>query len=226
VKTASSLALGLLCIVAMSGARAASLEEGSYYGLGLGQSSFDLNKSDLDNTIEEAFTPPGVTVQSFSSELDDSDTTYDALVGYRFGAHLAVEGAYADLGAAAYTASMTLTDGVNTADVTISEHFSFKGFTVSVLGIERFGERWEAFGRGGLIYADTKLSVTTVFAGSPNTSDDKTHSSDWVLGVGVGRELGDHFSIRLEYQKFKNLGDSNTRETDVDTFDLRVLYRL
>jgi opacity protein-like surface antigen len=227
-KTASSLALGLLCIVAMSGARAAAtfLEEGSYYGLGLGQSSFDLNKSDLDNTIEEVFTPPGVTVQSFSSELDDSDTTYDALVGYRFGAHLAVEGAYADLGAAAYTASMTLTDGVNTADVTISEHFSFKGFTVSVLGIERFGERWEAFGRGGLIYADTKLSISGVFNTAPFTGDDSTHSTDWVLGVGVGCELGDHFSIRLEYQKFKNLGDSNTGEADVDTFDLRVLYRL
>ena len=145
---------------------------------------------------------------------------------YRFGAHLAVEGAYGDLGAAAYTASMILSDGVNTAPATISRHLSSKGFMVSALGIAPFGSRWEAYGRGGLIYADTKLSVTAVIAGSGNTSDDSSHSSDWLLGVGVGCEVSDHFSIRLEYQKFKNLGDSNTGETDVDTIDVRVLYRL
>jgi opacity protein-like surface antigen len=228
LKTAWSLGLGLLCIVAMSGARGASiLEEGSYYGLGLGQSKYDQSKSDMDNDLLSSIADSGLSAQNFSSQLDNSDTTYDVIVGYRFGAHLAVEGAYGDLGSAAYTASMILTDGVNTAPATISTHFSSKGFMASVLGIVPFGSRWEAYGRGGLIYADTKLSVTAVVAGSANSSDDSTHSSDWLLGVGVGCELGDHFSIRLEYEKFKNVGDSNTTgEADVDTINVRVLYRL
>ncbi|HVS23626.1 MAG TPA: outer membrane beta-barrel protein, partial [Gammaproteobacteria bacterium] len=175
MKTVWSLALGLLCIVAMSSARAASiLEEGSYYGLGLGQSKYDQSKSELDNDLLSAIADSGLSAQNFSSQLDDSDTTYDVIVGYRFGAHLAVEGAYGDLGAAAYTASMILTDGVNIAPATISRHFSSKGFMVSALGIAPFGSRWEAYGRGGLIYADTKLSVTAVVASSANTSDDST----------------------------------------------------
>ena len=226
VKAAWSLALGVLCIAAISGARAASiLEQGSYYGLGFGQSKYDQSKSELDNDVLSAI-EPGLSAQNFSSQLDNSDTTYDALVGYRFGAHLAVEGAYADLGAAAYTASMTLTDTKTTAPQTNSTHFSSKGFMVSALGIVPFGSRWEAYGRGGLIYADTELRVTRVRAGFPTTRDDSSQSSDWVFGVGAGCELGDHFSIRVEYQKFKNVGDSNTGETDVDTIDLRVLYRL
>ena len=178
------------------------------------------------NLSEHSIADSGLSAQNFSSRLDDSDTTYDVIVGYRFGAHLAVEGAYGDLGAAAYTASMILSDGVNTAPATISRHLSSKGFMVSALGIAPFGSRWEAYGRGGLIYADTELRVTRVRAGFPTTRDDSSQSSDWVFGVGAGCELGDHFSIRVEYQKFKNLGDSNIGETDVDTIDVRVLYRL
>lgn len=46
-----------------------------------------------------------------------------------------------------------------------------------------------------------------------------------MLGTGIDYRLGEHWSVRLEYQFFDNVGDINTGGTDVHFVGLGIDYR-
>ena len=52
-------------------------------------------------------------------------------------------------------------------------------------------------------------------------------ATDWALGVGGAFNASRRFSIRLQYEKLKNVGDPDqTGEGDVDVVDLGLMIRL
>jgi len=60
-----------------------------------------------------------------------------------------------------------------------------------------------------------------------SSSGISARSTDTVLGIGGAFNPSRRFSIRLEYQKFKDVGDPDrTGEGDVDVIDLGLLIRL
>ena len=230
--SAAGLVLGLLCLAAMPAARAqtsAQTDEGFYVGVGFGSSTFDQSKADFDAGVLGSFTDAGLTVSSPTSKLDDSSNEAHALVGYRFNSYYGFELAFVDVGKLSYSATMTLSGGglPSPSPSSISGEVSSKGPILSVLGSVPLHKRWEVFGRAGLFYADTTIAVGATVAGVASSSSVSAHSTDWALGVGGAFNASRRFSIRLEYQKLKNVGDPDrTGEGDVDVIDLGLLIRL
>jgi OmpA-OmpF porin, OOP family len=229
---ASGLALGLLCLAATPSARAQSSpqsDEGFYVGVGLGASTFDQSKADFDAGVFGSLANSGFTVTSAVSQLDDSGTALQGLVGYRLNPYFGFELAFADIGKLDYSATMTLTGGglASPSPGSISGDVSSKGPMLSVIGSMPLRKRWEVFGRAGLFYADTTIGVGATVLGLSSSSSISARSTDWVLGVGGAFNASRRFSIRLEYEKFNNVGDPDrTGESDVDVIGLGLLIRL
>jgi OOP family OmpA-OmpF porin len=231
---AAFAALGLAAVPAFAA------DTGFYVGASIGQSSFDVSKSDADDLMIEAFELAGdalgigVGYDIESSDLDDSDTAYSLFVGYRFLPYLAVEGAWLDLGEAQYKSSgmVTVFDSVEsmTADAATELNWSSSGPVLSALAIWPISDRWEVFGRLGAYFADTELKFslaipdpTEPFSEGFSDSDSTT---EFIWGLGVDFIFLEKFAARLEYQMIPDVGDENvTGEADVDLITLGVLYK-
>ncbi len=151
------------------------------------------------------------------------------LVGYRFSPYYGFELAFADIGKLSYSATMTLSG--RGAAVALGQldpgEVSSKGPILSVIGSVPLAKRWEVFGRVGLFYADTTIDSAASVLSVGSSSSISARSTDWALGVGGAFNASRRFSIRLEYEKLKNVGDPDqTGEGDVDVIDLALVIRL
>jgi len=214
-------------------AAAGAAEPGFYVGLTGGQASFGLTQHEIDLTLTKAleldqrFELPGVS-SILDSQIDDHTSGVTGLVGYRINRGLAVEAAYVDLGKLTYRASGT---GVRFVEghlvpVDFSAHLSTEvtGTTVSLL-VDLFPpKRWEVFLRGGVLFAQTKRdsSVSTdSFVGDLGFGSES--SSDLLIGVGTALNLTDRWAVRLEYERFLNVGESPGTESDISLISLGLL---
>jgi OOP family OmpA-OmpF porin len=231
---------GLLAALALVSGPVMAADAGFYVGGSLGQSSFDLKKSDADGFMVEAFALAGeelgidVAYDIESSKLDDSDTAFSFFVGYRFMPYLAVEAAWLDLGEAKYNSfgEVTADDGteVLVADAETALNWNSSGPVLSALAIWPISEQWEVFGRLGAYFADTEIDFTLTipdptepFAASASESESTT---EFIWGLGVDFIFLDNFAARLEYQMIPDLGDKNTTgEADADLINLGLLYK-
>jgi opacity protein-like surface antigen len=229
---AAGLALAVLCLAAASGARAQTStqpDEGFYVGFGFGPSSFDQSKADFDAGVFGSLTDSGFTVLNPVSHLDTSSTEFHGLVGYRLNPYFGFELSFADIGKMSYSATMTLSGAglPSPSPGSITGDVSAKGPLLSVIGSVPLRKRWEVYGRVGLFYADTSLGVAASVLNVSSSSSVSARSTDWALGVGGAFNPSRRFSIRLEYQKLKDVGDPDrTGEGDVDVIDLGLLVRL
>src|SRR5262245_3192602 len=231
-KFSVGLVLGVLCLAATPAVRAQSAaqpDEGFYVGVGFGTSTFDQSKQEFDAGIFGSIAASGFTVLNPVSELDASSNELRGFVGYKLNAYFGFELAFVDIGTLNYAATMTLSGGglPSPTPSSLAGDLSAKGPVLSVLGTVPLRKRWEVYGRAGLFYADTSLGVGASISSVASSSSVSAHSTDWVVGIGGAFNPSRRFSIRLEYQKLKDVGDPDrTGEGDVDLVDLALAIRL
>lgn len=203
-------------------------ERGFYFGLGAGQTSFDVDQAELDEVVLDAFASEGLSISNGSSDLDDSDTSFTGFAGYRFFDYLAVEAAYVDLGEFTYKASGLISDGiVAVAPGSLTEKGGAKGPAISVLGILPVSDKFEIYARGGALFADTELTVGLAIGNAGASESASENSVDSLVGVGAAVHFGANWSGRIEYTRFLDVGDEEeTGEADVDLFNVSFVYRL
>jgi OOP family OmpA-OmpF porin len=119
-----------------------------------------------------------VEVEDSGVSFDASDTAFKVYGGYRFFKFFGVEGSYVDFGSPEDSGFTIEPDG-------------WDAFAVGVLPI---GERFEVFGKLGLLWWDADIS------GSGFSDSDSGSDTAW--GVGGAFKIGDHFAVRLEYEVF------------------------
>lgn len=120
--------------------------------------------------------------------FDETDTAYKVHGGFRFGKFFGLEASYVDLG----NPEGDIGGGV-TAEVGTT---LWDGFVVLVLPL---GDHFEIFGKGGFMYWDSEVDLSS--GASASDSD-----SDPAYGVGVAFKFGDHLALRVEYELFE-VGD-------------------
>lgn len=229
------MAAALVAALAMVAANTASAETaGMYFGLTGGATSIDLggSKQDFDETfgfpIAATLELGGLDVIGFDSSLDDSDIGWGLQVGYRFNRYVAAEVGYVDLGEALYEAIMTVDDGLEVFPVEASVRFKSSGPTAAVLGILPIGERFDAHAKAGVFFADTRLRSRlrdVEFAENVVHDETRAGETEFFFGVGGAWNISDSYSLRVEYQRYLDLGDDDTGEGDVDLIGLSVLFR-
>jgi OmpA-OmpF porin, OOP family len=220
------------------GSAAQAEDNGWYFGLSGGLTSSSMSKSDFDNSLTtdltDAVAAQGLTLVDFAldSDFDDSDKGWGLHIGYRFNRWVATEVGYLDLGKFIWAAraDLSVDAGAGPQQLLVDEdaRVTASGPFASVLGIFAINDRFNAHVRGGLLFADTRARLRAVAVDAPETftsTEFKSSSSDVFAGIGATWNINDSYSLRLEYQKFLDVGDDQTNESDIDYINLAVLFR-
>jgi len=119
--------------------------------------------------------------------LDETTAGFKLFGGYRFTDHFGLEFGYADFGTQEAT--------MDTANL----ETSIAGWTAVATGVAPIGERFEIFGKAGLIFSDTEIKST----GNITPYERSDRSAEFTLGVG-GAYKFEHLAIRAELEFFTN----------------------
>jgi OmpA-OmpF porin, OOP family len=197
-------------------------------------------------SIPSALTLTGVG----TSDLDDNLSVWGAQLGYRFNRYVAVEFGYVNLGellyrlpgsvSGTYTFSVSCGCDANTftqVDVPLNGNIeratqiTSTGLTGSVLGMFPLGPKFDLHVRGGLYMADTRVTDRIRYVSSDpvlNIAHGRTDASQTELFAGLGGawNINESFTLRLEYQKYLDVGDDEkTGESDYDVLNISVLFK-
>lgn len=175
-------------------ALAQSPDTGFYVGGHLGQAEARDSCND--------FNAPGVS-------CDDKDTAWRVLGGFQFNRHLAIEGAYTDLGE--FTASGP--GGSVSAEA--------RALELTGIGAFPLGNALSVYGKAGVYRGETEGRLdATLLSGSAEDSN-----TDFTFGAGVRFDMTRNVALRAEWQRYNDMGGDDTTESDVDVLSIGLLYR-
>jgi len=185
---------------------------GFYIGLSAGQS-----RVDFDNAAPAVI---GATASTVST--DETDNGFKVYGGYRILRNLAVEGGWVDLGKFRATRNVTAP-----AVGSISAEIEASGPYLEAVGIIPL-QRFELFGTAGAMYATTEATVSTTGAVvlAPGAARSRKESEvEFKLGVGGSFSFTRNLAIRAEYERFFEVGTSETGEGDIDLISVGIVFR-
>lgn len=215
---------------ALSGTAAwAASEPGWYYGLNGGRAHADLTKSELDLDANSLIATAGPPLTS-SSTLADDDTSWSIFFGYQFSPYFAFEAGYLNLGSFPYryagTADLTGFGGASVAPTTVDFALDFKGYPLSAIGILPIGPVFDLHARAGILMTNAKQEFTSSAGTARLGFSDSASSQDLFYGAGAAMNLGDTWSVSVDWVKYDKVGDGDTiAETDLDALSLSLIYR-
>ncbi|MDY6947172.1 MAG: outer membrane beta-barrel protein, partial [Pseudomonadota bacterium] len=235
-----------------------------YFGVWGGAGEFDspskgaMDQAILDNLASEiAFIPiqPDTNLsvtEVFGSTQDDSLTPWGLQVGFRFNKWVAAEIGYVDLGEYLYSLSGAISGDLGVlcspptcdpADIVPipldggferSTQLTSSGITASVLSMFPLGSHFDLHIRGGIYYADTRVTNRLRYIdgvdqdGVFNLLHRRVDASQTELfgGLGAAWNINENFALRVEYQKYFDVGDDDKAgESDVDVINVSVLFK-
>ncbi len=203
--------LGLAALAVIASPFALADDSGWYVGANVGQSRAKID----DARITSGLLGNGFTTTAIAD--DDRDTGYKIFGGYQFNKNFALEGGYFDLGEFGFTAT-TLPAG------TLSGNIKLKGLNLDVVGILPITEKFSAFGRVGVNYAEAKDSFTgtgLVNVLNPNPSKRDTN---YKFGAGLQYAFTDSLAMRAEAERYR-IDDAVGNKGDIDLVSVGLVYR-
>lgn len=222
-------AAGLLATaVAMSAlslsANAQEETSGFYFGAFGGQSSYDVGSvDDVDEAIVSTVDFLGGFAEINESSLDEKDTSFGVVAGYRFNSYFGLEVGYVDLGAAEYSAEGVINVGGPTLGFEADASFEASGPTASVVGMLPLSEAFDLYGKAGIFFSDMELKVGVEGEGDTISGS----SEDTLVGVGAAWRVGETWAVNFEFTRFMDVGDEEeTGEGDIDQLALGFTINL
>jgi|SRR5882672_7773654 len=159
---------------------------------------------------------------------DDSDVGYGATFGYRFNRYMAFELTLAQYGTLSSKATGDLDDGTGgTVPGSMELTFTVAGPVFSAIGILPIGEKFEFYGRLGMLFAASQREITQRQDGQTiGFGNLKGDSSELVLGAGFAWNFNQVYAMRIEYQKIDEIGDpARTGTEDLTQTSLAFVIR-
>jgi len=209
-KTAA--ALGLVGCAVITGAFAATDDPFWYIGGNIGESKARID----DVRITSQLLGGGLAATSINN--DDKGTAFKLLGGYQFNKNFSLEAGYFDLGRFGFTA--------NTAPPgTLNGKIKLRGINLDAVGTLPITEKFSAFGRLGLNYAQASDNFTSTGAvPAPTNPNPSTKDWNYKAGVGVQYALTESLSMRGELERYR-INDAVGNKGDVNLFSLGLVYR-
>lgn len=209
--TRSSGVLSLAVLAAIASPWATAQDAGWYGGANVGRSAA---------TIDDARINSGLLGGGFTSSTivdDDRSTGYKIFGGYQLNKNFAVEGGYFDLGKFGYTAT-TQPAG------TLNGNIKLRGLNLDLVGILPLTDKFSAFGRAGLAYAQARDSFSgggAVRVSNPNPSKNDTN---YKVGLGLQYAFTESLALRAEAERYR-VNDAVGNKGHVDLVSVGLVYR-
>lgn len=189
-------------------------DKGWYIGGGLGQSKSDVDEAQIDSLFANS-----------STTSDERDSAWKFFGGYQFNKNWAIEVAYINLGTS--IARQTVPAG------TVHVDFEGKGWNLTGVGTLPLGQNFSLLGKLGAFSWDREYKCTRVSVNCNAPANRSASGTDVSYGAGVSYALTKQASLRLEWERFKNVGDENktrgvdngkTGQSDVDFLSVGIRY--
>jgi OOP family OmpA-OmpF porin len=198
-------------LAAVNSPVAVAADDNWYLGGSIGQSRSQNSHSRITGQLG------GATVNSIND--DSTDLGYKLFGGKKFNKNFAIEGGYFDLGKFGFTANTTPAG-------TFAGTIKLKGVNVDGLGILPITDKFSAFGRLGLQYAQAKDSFTgtgpgaSVAAANPSPSKSAVN---YKLGLGVQYDFTPSLGVRGEWERYR-INDAVGNKGDIDMYLVGLVY--
>lgn len=191
-----AIASGLALCAGLLAPQAAFAQDQGFY-VGLG-----VGQSDAKDGCSE------LTSLGFSGSCDDTSTGKKIFLGYQYNKNFAIEGGYVDLGK------------FKASDISGASAFAkAKVWQLVAVGTLPLANNFSLFGKAGLHNWDVDAGGSGV-----GTISDK--GTDFTFGVGAGYELTKNLGLRLEWERFRHVGEKDTTgQSNVDLLSVGLRYR-
>jgi OOP family OmpA-OmpF porin len=210
-----ALATAAACALAPTAGNARSPQDagGWYLGLTLGSS----NVGDTPDVVPLASGPSGPIVS------DERDPGVKAVAGYRFHRHFAIEGGYAWLGEFQFSNQPNgPAGGALTADTRVI------GLFVDAVGLLPIGWGFTALAKLGVVGTEIRTTRTATGGVTPAprlTTTSYADAADLKFGLGLQYDLGARASVRVEWERYPDIGTASTGVVDLDVYSLGMMLR-
>jgi len=184
---------------------------GWYGGVSVGRSNANIDNAHITSNLLGS----GFATTSISN--DDSDTAYKLFAGYKFNRNFALEGGYFDLGRFGFAAT-TVPAG------TLSGNIKLRGLNLDAVGILPINEKFSAFGRVGLNYAEAKDSFSGTGAVNVLNPSPSKRDTNIKFGAGLQYDFNPAFGMRAEAERYR-IDDAVGSKGDVDVLSVGLVYR-
>jgi OOP family OmpA-OmpF porin len=207
-------ALGLVALAVINSPFAVADDTGWYVGGNVGQSRAKIDDPRITSNLLGA----GFITTSITD--DNRDIGYKIFGGYQFNKNFALEGGYFDLGKFGFT-SITAAPSAGT----LSGNIKLRGLNLDAVGILPITDKFSAFGRVGLNYAEARDDFTSTGAvpvlANPNPSKRDTN---YKFGLGLQYALTDSLALRAEAERYR-IDDAVGNKGDVDLISVGLIYK-
>lgn len=193
------------------GGRSGAPDAGWYGGVNIGQASAKIDNANITSNLLGS----GFAASSISN--DDSDTGYKLFGGYKFNRNFALEGGYFDLGRFGFTAT-TLPAG------TLKGSIKLKGVNLDALGILPFNQKFSAFGRVGVNYAEASDSFSGTGAVNVLNTNPSKSEANLKFGAGLQYDFTKALGMRFEAERYR-ISDAVGSKGDIDLLSVGLVYR-
>ncbi|MDP1717782.1 MAG: outer membrane beta-barrel protein, partial [Burkholderiales bacterium] len=210
-KASGTLVLAALATIASPYAVAA--DSGGYIGINIGQSRAKIDDERITRYLSGGAFPGPVSIVD-----DERDTGYKLYGGYQFNKNFALEGGYFDLGRFGFTAT---TSAPNAG--TLTGNIKLRGVNLDAVGILPINQKFSAFGRAGVNYAEARDSFAgtgAVIVTNPNPSK---REANYKFGLGLQYNFTESLGMRAEAERYR-INDAVGNRGDIDLFSLGLVY--
>ena len=207
----TSCTLGLAVLAALVSPFAVADDAGWYGGVNVGRSRAKIDDAGITNNLLGS----GFATSAISS--DDRDTGYKLFGGYQFNRNWALEGGYFDLGGFGFSAN-TVPAG------TLNGNIKLRGLNLDAVGTLPITEKFSAFGRVGVNYAEARDSFSGSGAVSVINANPSKREANLKFGAGLQYDFTKALAIRLEAERYR-VNDAVGSKGDVDMVSVGLVYR-
>lgn len=204
--------MGLMGFAAMNSPYAMADDSFWYIGGNIGQSRAKIDNARIVSQLV------GIGRTPISIVDDNTNTAFKLFGGYQFNKNLAVEGGYFDLGQFGYTAT-TVPAG------TLAGKIKLSGLNIDAVGMLPFAEKFSAFGRLGLQYAQAKDNFTSTGAvPTPTNPNPSQNATNYKAGLGLQYDFNESLGMRLEAERYR-VSDAVGNKGDINMYSVGLVYR-
>lgn len=205
-------AIGLAGCAVMSSTAAMAVEEGWLIGINAGQA---ISKID-DASIRAQLLRSGLTTTALTDR--DRKTAFKLFGGYKFNKYFALEGGYYDLGEFGYSATTSPLG-------TLNGNIKLRGVNLDAVGMLPITEKFSAFGRLGLQYAEAKdRFVSTGMVPVPSNPNPSKTAPNYKVGAGLQYDFTHAWAMRLEGERYR-IDDAVGNKGDINMLSLGLVYQ-
>jgi hypothetical protein len=203
---------------------------GPYGAAFVGQSNFKGDQSNSEQGLEDILEFNDIPFQNLTSKTEEKDIGYQATFGYRFHRFFSFELGLVQYGEMVSSANAELDfpedDPVGFIPAKVSLGYSVGGVLFSAIGVLPIQDKFELYGRLGYLFTTSEREFISKVEGQQTLSGSaKGDSQDLVVGVGVGWNINQVYSIRGEYQRLNDVGSSSTGTEDIDYMSIGLVVR-